>query len=232
MLIRFSLCFTILFTLIIPSANATTKLQNETDKISYSIGVNVGKNIKQEKFEINSDLFLQGVKDGIDNKSILSEEEIETIITSFQKKEIEKYQKELEKQAEENLIKGKKFLKENQSKPGIKTLSSGLQYKILKKGKGKKPTLEDVITVNYIGTLIDGKEFDNSYNRKTPTSFKLKQVIKGWQEGLQLINVGGKIQLFLPPELAYGSNPAGPLIGPNSVLIFEVELVEIKNPLQ
>ena len=193
MLTRLSTYFAILFLFFTSSANAATVLKDDTDKLSYSIGVNVGKNVKQESIKINYDLFVQGVKDAIDNKSILSDAEIENVIMDFQKKEIAKQRKALEKKGEINLVEGKKFLKDNQGQPGVKTLSSGLQYKILREGKGNNPTLEDMVTVNYIGTLIDGTEFDNSYNRKKPTTFKLKDVIKGWQEGLQLINKGGKI---------------------------------------
>lgn len=232
MLFRLFIKSTFIFLLAIPFAHAETTLATDTDKISYSIGVNVGKNIKQEQFEINYDLFVQGIKDGISNESILSDTEIEKIITNFQKAAIEKHHEELEKLAKSNLEESKKFLDENKNKTGVKTLPSGLQYQILHTGKGIKPKTEDIVTVNYIGTLINGSEFDNSYHRKTPTTFKLKDVIRGWQEGLQLVNAGSRIKLFIPPDLAYGDKAASPLIGPNSLLIFDIELLKIEPPLR
>ncbi len=213
------------------SNDASSILKNDIDKVSYSIGVNVGKNISRESFEIDSNLFLLGVKDGLLDQSILTDNEIDKIIMDFQQREIAKHEAKYEKLAENNLVAGRQFLKENQSKKDVKTTPSGLQYIITKSGEGLNPTLEDIVTVNYVGTLIDGTEFDNSHKRKKPTSFKLKNVIKGWQEGIQLINTGSKITLFIPSELAYGSTPPSPLIGPNSVLIFDVELLKIEKPM-
>jgi FKBP-type peptidyl-prolyl cis-trans isomerase FklB len=131
-------------------------------------------------------------------------------------------------QAAKNLVESRAFLAENGKKEGIKTLPSGLQYKVLTEGSGKSPKAEDNVTVNYKGTLINGTEFDSSYKRGQPATFQVKGVIKGWIEALQLMKEGSKWQLFIPPELGYGERGAGPLIPPNSALIFEVELIAIK----
>jgi len=172
-------------------------------------------------------MFYQGLKDGIKGKSALSEADIQTVMTKFQEGQISKIKKQRQDLAVANMLASKKFFSTNKNQPGIKSLPSGLQYKVIAKGKGKNPTLDDIVTVHYKGTLLNGTEFDSSYKRKGPSSFPLKNVIKGWQEGIQLMKAGSKIKLFIPPELAYGEQGAGKFIGPNSALIFDVELLKI-----
>ena len=158
----------------------------------------------------------------------MSQEDIRAAITGLQQRLQAAREKEMKEMAAKNLDEGKKFLVENQKKGGIKTLPSGLQYKVLTEGSGKMPKAEDTVTVNYKGTLIDGTEFDSSYKRGQPATFQVKGVIKGWTEALQLMKQGAKWQLFIPPELAYGERGAGRDIGPNATLIFEVELISVK----
>jgi FKBP-type peptidyl-prolyl cis-trans isomerase FklB len=158
----------------------------------------------------------------------MSQEEIRATLTSLQQRLVAARQKELKEKAAKNTEEGKKFLAENQKKAGVKTLPSGLQYKVLTEGAGKTPKAEDTVTVNYKGTLIDGTEFDSSYKRGQPATFQVKGVIKGWTEALQLMKEGSKWHLFIPPELAYGERGAGRDIGPNATLIFEVELLTVK----
>jgi FKBP-type peptidyl-prolyl cis-trans isomerase FklB len=158
----------------------------------------------------------------------MTAEEIRATITSLQQRLMASQQKVLKEQAAKNLSVSKAFLAENGKKEGIKTLPSGLEYKVLTEGSGKMPKAEDTVTVHYKGTLIDGTEFDSSYKRGQPATFKVKGVIKGWTEALQLMKEGSKWQLFIPPELGYGERAAGPQIPPNSALIFEVELISVK----
>jgi FKBP-type peptidyl-prolyl cis-trans isomerase FklB len=199
-------------------------LKDLKDKVSYSIGLNIGFNFKKQNIELNPDALIAGVKDALAGKPKLDENQVRETMTTFTKEVTEK-----QKQAgEKNKGDADKFLADNKSKPGVKTTASGLQYKVLKEGSGPQPAASDTVTVNYRGTLIDGTEFDSSYKRGEPATFPLQGVIKGWTEALQLMKKGAKYQLFLPPTLAYGDRGAPPDIGPNSALIFEVELVDIK----
>jgi len=160
----------------------------------------------------------------------LNDEERTEAKTSFQAELRESLIKKQTEIAEKNLAAGKAFLAENAKKPGVITTESGLQYKILTSGDGKQPTADDIVTTHYRGTLIDGREFDSSYKRNTPASFPVKGVIKGWTEALQLMHVGDKWQLFVPSDLAYGESQRSELIEPNSTLIFEIELLDVKEP--
>jgi FKBP-type peptidyl-prolyl cis-trans isomerase FklB len=213
-------------------------LKTEDDKISYSIGFSLGSNLKKEEFDMNLDVFQRGIRDAIvGGEQILNEEEIKETMMGFHQKmkakeesENLKKMEERKKQGAANMEKGKKFLEENKTKEGIVALESGLQYKILEKGTGASPKATDVVKCHYKGTTIEGKEFDSSYKRGQPATFPLNRVIKGWTEGLQLMKEGGKWQFFIPSELAYGERGAGQDIGPNEVLIFEVELLEIQKP--
>ncbi|HKI12562.1 MAG TPA: FKBP-type peptidyl-prolyl cis-trans isomerase [Candidatus Acidoferrum sp.] len=221
---------------------APLTLTTPKDKASYAIGMNVGKSVGKDLLDhfvdIDQAILLRGVKDGLaGEKSLLTDEETKAVLTEVQKEsrqkqeEIRKQQEEIAKaQGEVNKKQGAAFLAENKTKEGVVTLPSGLQYKILQPGTGPKPTTTDTVVCNYRGTLIGGKEFDSSYKRGQPATFPLGQVIKGWTEALQLMPVGSKWQLFLPPELAYGERSAGPDITPYSTLVFEVELVSIKPP--
>ncbi len=220
-------------------AGEKTELKTQKDKVSYAVGYNQGENLKQfqKQYEIELDLatVAKGFSDSIANsKSLLTDEQIKEFVTTFQtevrKKQqemIAKQQAQLKELGEKNRKAGEAFLAENKKKEGVKTLPSGLQYKIITPGKGKSPKETDTVTVNYRGTLIDGTEFDSSYKRGEPATFPVNGVIKGWTEALQLMKEGSKWQLFIPSNLAYGERSAGPLIGPNSTLIFEVELLKV-----
>jgi FKBP-type peptidyl-prolyl cis-trans isomerase FklB len=211
-------------------AQQTQTLKTEKDKESYVIGLNLGADMKRRAVEnLNFDLLAQGIRDAYSGgNKLLSEEESKQIWAAFQKNLVEKQKVNKMKMAEENKKKGDAFLAQNKTKEGIVTLPSGLQYKVLKAGKGPKPKLEDSVTTHYRGTLLDGTEFDSSYKRNEPVSFKLSAVIRGWTEALQLMETGSKWQLFIPSDLAYGPEGAGGLIGPNETLIFEVELISIQ----
>lgn len=208
-----------------PGENKPPQLKDLKDKVSYSIGLDLGFNFKKQNLELNPDALLAGVKDALSGKQpLLNENEVKETMTALTK-EIEDKQKAL---AVQNVKDGEKFLAENKKKEGVKTTASGLQYKVIKEGTGPKPKLTDAVVANYRGTLINGTEFDSSYKRGQPATFPLTGVIKGWTEALQLMKVGSKYQLFIPPNLAYGDRGMGPGLGPNSTLIFEVELVGIQ----
>ena len=201
-----------------------TPLKDQKDKSSYAIGLNIGMNFNKQKIAINPDVFVAGVKDGLAGKPQMTEAEVRETMTNLEK-DMESKQKEA---SQKNASNGKKFLAENKKKEGVKTTASGLQYKVIKEGTGPQPKGTDTVTVNYRGTLIDGTEFDSSYKRGQPATFPLNAVIKGWTEGLQLMKVGSKYQIFIPASLGYGERGAGADIGPNSTLIFEVELMDTK----
>lgn len=215
----FNICF----------ASEKTELKEQKDKESYSLGYQFGQNLKAQGVEINLDVYASGIRDALGGKdSAMSQEEIRATISELQKRIMTAMQKELKEKAEKNLSESKAFLEKNMKKEGVKTLPSGLQYKVMIDGTGKTPKTTDTVTVQYRGTLIDGSEFDSSYKRGQPTTLQVKGVIPGWTEALQLMKEGSKWQLFIPPELAYGDRAAGPQIPPNSTLIFEVELLAIK----
>ncbi|OHE54750.1 MAG: peptidylprolyl isomerase [Thermodesulfovibrio sp. RBG_19FT_COMBO_42_12] len=204
-------------------------LKDQKDKVSYSIGMDIGNNLKKQSIDIDPDILAQGIKDTFSGgRTLLTEQEFRDTLTAFQ---IELRAKQIERTkelAEKNKTEGESFLAENKKKEGVITLPSGLQYKIVKEGTGETPKLEDTVTVNYRGTLIDGTEFDSSYRRGQPATFSVKGVIAGWTEALQLMKVGSKWQLFVPSNLAYGERGAGRDIEPNATLIFDIELLSIK----
>src|SRR5437867_6311930 len=202
------------------------QLKDQKDKVSYSIGLNIGFNLNRQNVQINPDLVAAGIKDAIAGKPQLTTDQIKEIMATFEK-DMEQKQKAA---GEKNASEGAKFLDENKKKDGVKTTASGLQYKVIKDGAGAQPKATDTVTVNYRGTLINGTEFDSSYKRGQPATFPLNGVIKGWTEGVQLMKVGSKYQLFIPPQLAYGDRAVGPDITSNSTLIFEVELLGVKPP--
>ena len=211
------------------NAGGDTMLKNEKDKVSYSIGLNIGGNFKSQSVDINTDVLLKGIKDALSgSKPLMTEKEIQETMTVFQKEITAKQAERTKSLAETNKKEGEAFLAANKGKDGVKTTSSGLQYKIIKDGNGQTPKATDTVTVNYSGTLIDGTEFDSSYKRGEPASFPLNGVIPGWTEALQMMKVGSKWQLFLPPAIAYGERGQGRVIGPNAALIFEVELLSVK----
>ncbi len=212
-------------------ANKATQLKDKKDKISYSIGVDVGKSIMKQKIELNPEPFLAGFKDGqADKPTLMTEDEIRQTLMALQTEMLEKQKTEMKEQASKNLSAGQKFLDDNKKKKDVVTLPSGLQYRIIKEGKGDSPKATDVVTTHYRGKLIDGTEFDNSYNRGEPVKFAVNGVIPGWTEALQLMKPGAKWELFIPSKLAYGENGVGQIIGPNSTLVFEVELLTVEKP--
>jgi len=215
------------------SAEENLMLKNQKDKVSYIIGMEIGKNFKKQSIDIDPDILTKGIKDAISGgKPLLTEQEIQENMVTFQKEMMAKQEELAKKLGENNKKEGEVFLAENKKKDGVKTLPSGLQYKVVKAGTGKKPKLTDTVTTQYRGTLIDGTEFDSSYRRGQPVSFQVTGVIPGWTEALQLMEEGAKWQLFIPPNLAYGERGAGRDIGPNATLIFEIELVSIQEKKQ
>ena len=203
-------------------------LKGKKEKESYTLGYQFGQGIKHEGFDINLEIYTAGIRDALSgSKSQLSLEEMRQIITELQKRIMAAREKELKEMSEKNLAAGKAFLDENKKKDGIKTLPNGLQYKVLAEGSGKTPQATDSVTVNYRGTFINGTEFDSSYKREKPATFQVNQVIPGWTEALKLMKEGSKWQIFIPPELGYGERGTGN-IPPNSILIFEVELISLK----
>ena len=209
-------------------AGDKTALKNEKDKASYSIGTQIGNNFKNQSMDVDVDLLAKGIKDALSGgKLLMTEKEIRETITALQKDMMAKQAERMKVAAEKNRKEGETFLADNKKKEGVKTTPSGLQYKVVKDGNGPTPRMADTITVNYRGTLINGTEFDSSYKREEPATFPVNSVIPGWTEEQKLMKVGSKWQLFVPANLAYGEQGAGPQIGPNSTLIFEVELTAI-----
>jgi FKBP-type peptidyl-prolyl cis-trans isomerase len=213
----------------VPAAPPSPALKDQNDRISYSIGVQIGSSIRpqieQQQLKINPDVLVAGLKDALaGGKTLLSEQEVRDTLLALQKDAMGK-QAEL---AEKNKKEGDAFLAANKTKPGVKTLPSGLQYQILKEGKGPKPQATDTVKANYKGTLLNGTEFDSSEKHGGPATFDLGGVIPGWTEALQLMPVGSKWRLFIPSALAYREQGAGGVIGPNSTLIFEVELLGVE----
>ena len=199
-------------------------LKTAKDKVSYSIGMNIGKSIKRDNVDVDPDLLLRGIKDVLSGGTLLmTDQEAQSTLSTLQSDLRKKQDQEMQQVAETNKKEGDAFLAANKTKDGVVALPSGLQYKILQEGTGPKPTAADTVSVNYRGTLVDGTEFDSSYKSGRPASFPVGGIIKGWSEALLLMPVGSKWQLFIPPDLAYGSRQAGPTIGPNSTLVFEVE---------
>ncbi len=202
----------------------STPFKDSKDKVSYSIGLNIGLNLKKQNVSINPDTFVLGLKDALAGKPQMTDEQVKETMTAFEKEMIDKQKAAGVK----NGADGEKFLAENKKKEGVKATASGLQYKVVKEGTGAQPKETDTVIAHYRGTLIDGTEFDSSYKRGQPATFPVSGVIKGWTEALQMMKVGSKYQLFIPASLAYGERAVGPDIGPNSTLIFEVELLDVK----
>jgi len=210
------------------NAEEKKALQTPKEKLSYSIGADIGSKMKSQ-LDIDPDSLAQGIKDAFSgNKMLLTEQEINETLSALQKEMMEKKAVLARQAGEKNKNKGDAFLAENKKKEGVKTLQSGLQYKVITEGNGKTPKAEDTVVTNYRGTLIDGTEFDSSYKRGQPATFQVKGVIAGWTEALQLMKEGSKWQLFVPSNLAYGERGAGSAIGPNATLIFEVELISVQ----
>lgn len=223
--------------ILLPFLSLATDQEKDTDlelksfsqKLSYMLGQQIGNNIKESPTEIDLDIFVRGIKDSLKgNKSLLSQKQADEVRKEFSRQIQESRNRKTAALSEKNLKDGEAFLADNKKKEGIVTTESGLQYKVLKKGDGPKPLPSDKVKVHYRGTLLDGTEFDSSYKRGQPASFQVSGVIRGWTEALQLMNVGSKYQLYIPSNLAYGPRGAGQRIGPNSTLIFDVELLSIE----
>jgi FKBP-type peptidyl-prolyl cis-trans isomerase FklB len=210
-------------------AAEASDLEDETQKLSYSIGYQVGGDFKRQGLEIDPDLVVRGVLDAHSgSEPLMTAEEMRQTLTELRQRAVAAAKQQREEQAAKNLAAGEAFLAENAGKEGVKTLPSGLQYQVLSEGEGDPPGATDTVTVHYRGTLIDGSEFDSSYGRGEPATFPLDRVIPGWTEGLQLMRPGAKYRLFVPAELGYGERGSGRNIGPNSTLIFEVELLSVQ----
>jgi FKBP-type peptidyl-prolyl cis-trans isomerase FklB len=211
-----------------PAASATS-LNSDMDKLSYSIGADLGKNFKKQGIDINPTAMAKGLQDGIaGGQLLLTEQQMKDVLNKFQKELMAKRNAEFTKKAEENKSKGEAFLNMNKAKEGVVTLPSGLQYKILEKGNGTKPSKEDTVTVEYTGKLIDGQVFDSTEKVGKPATFKVSQVIPGWTEALQLMPTGSTWEVYVPADLAYGPRSVGGPIGPNETLIFKIHLISVK----
>jgi FKBP-type peptidyl-prolyl cis-trans isomerase FklB len=211
------------------SSQALT-LKTQKEKLSYAIGMNIGESMKKDSLDVDPAIIARALKDALTgSKLAMTDEEAKTVMTAFRNEMMQKQQAKAQQAGDANKLAGEKFLAANKTKEGVVALPDGLQYKIIKQGTGPKPTASDTVVTNYRGTLIDGTEFDSSYKTGQPVTFGVGQVIKGWTEALQLMPVGSKWQLFIPSNLAYGERSPGGEIGPNSTLIFEIELVSIQD---
>jgi FKBP-type peptidyl-prolyl cis-trans isomerase FklB len=215
---------------------AGTTLNNDKDKVSYSLGVDIGRTLQRLQLDLNQDALSKGMTDVLGNKPMsMTDQELQQTLQAFQQKMMQKQQEAMSKKqdemkavAEKNKADGKKFLDDNAKKADVKTTPSGLQYKVIKEGKGDKPKDSDIVETNYRGTTIDGKEFDSSAKHGSSFSFPVNGVIKGWSEALKMMPVGSKWELYVPSDLAYGDEGYGEDIAPGSTLVFEVELLGIK----
>ena len=208
---------------------APLTLKTQKDKLSYAIGMNIGQSMKKDSLDIEPAIVERGLKDAISGaKPLMTDEEAKAVMTEIRAEMMKKKETEAQQAGQTNKAAGQQFLAANKAKPGVVTLPSGLQYKILKEGTGPKPTATDTVVCNYRGTLINGTEFDSSYKGGQPATFPVNGVIKGWTEVLQLMPVGSKWQVFVPSDLAYGERSPAPEIGPNSTLIFEIDLLSIQ----
>jgi len=217
-LLLFSVCY----------AGGKPELKDETDRVNYSLGYQIGGDFKRQGVEMRPELIVKGIEDALSGaEPLMTQQEMNRTLVELKKRITAAQREELQKAAENNLAEGKIFLASNAKKEGVKVLPSGLQYKVLNEGSGSTPKATDTVTVNYRGTLIDGTEFDSSYSRGKSATFRADRVIAGWKEALQLMKEGAKWQLFIPPDLGYGERSMS-RIPPNSTLIFEVELISIQ----
>ncbi|MGA9565646.1 MAG: FKBP-type peptidyl-prolyl cis-trans isomerase [Candidatus Korobacteraceae bacterium] len=209
---------------------APPTLTTQKDKVSYAIGMNIGESMKKDSLDINADILARGMKDAMSGgKLLLTDEQVKQVMTELRTEVTQRKEAEAKKISDTNKQEGQQFLATNKSKPGVVALPSGLQYKIVKEGTGPKPAATDTVVCNYRGTLINGTEFDSSYKGGQPATFPVDKVIKGWTEALQLMPVGSKWEVYVPSDMAYGERSPGPEIGPNSTLIFEIDLLSIQD---
>ena len=206
-------------------------LPTQKDKLSYAIGMNIGKGLHKDQIDVDPSMMMRGLKDAMaGGTTLMTDEQAQGVITELRTQMMAKMAAEHQKEAEANKKEGDAFLAANKTKPGVVVLPSGLQYKIVKVGTGPKPAATDQVKCNYKGTLTNGNEFDSSEKHGGPATFPVNGVIKGWTEALQLMPVGSKWELYVPADLAYGERGAGEVIPPNSTLIFDVELLSIEKP--
>lgn len=204
-------------------------LDNDKDKLSYSIGADLGKNFKNQGIDVNPQMLAKGMQDAIGGAQlVLTEQQMKDVLNKFQKDLMTKRTAEFNKKSDENKTKGEAFLNENKSKPGVVVLPSGLQYKIIETGNGAKAGKTDTVTVEYTGHLINGTVFDSTEKSGKPASFQVSQVIPGWTEALQLMPAGSTWEIYVPSALAYGSRSVGGPIGPNETLVFKIHLISVK----
>lgn len=215
-----------------PAQGAPGKPESVEDRASYAIGLNIGRNMKAQEVPVNVELLVKGLRDALAGTNpALTDEEMQAAVTSLQQSVMAKQQEKMKVEGDKNQKAADEFLAKNKAKEGVKTTASGLQYEVLKEGTGATPKPTDKVTVHYTGTLLDGTKFDSSVDRGEPVTFGVNQVIAGWTEALQLMKVGGKYKLYVPPALGYGPQGAGNgEIGPNSLLIFDVELIGVGDP--
>ncbi|MFA6301575.1 MAG: FKBP-type peptidyl-prolyl cis-trans isomerase [Legionella sp.] len=211
------------------AADTTTSLATDKDKLSYSIGADLGKNFKKQDIDVNPEALAKGMQDGMNGgQLILTEEQMKDVLNKFQKDLMAKRSAEFNKKSDDNKAKGEKFLVDNKGKQGVVALPSGLQYKIIEAGTGAKPSKSDTVTVEYTGHLIDGTVFDSTDKNGKPATFQVSQVIPGWTEALQLMPAGSTWEVYVPANLAYGPRSVGGPIGPNETLIFKIHLISVK----
>ena len=214
-----------------PSGQQAGKPEALQDRASYVIGYNLGRTLKQNDVQASSDLIVRGLHDGLAGQNgMFTDAEMQATMQEFQKQMMAQQETKQKALGEKNKTEGEAFLAKNKARAGVKTTASGLQYEVLREGTGPMPKPTDTVSVNYLGTLMDGTKFDSSYDRKEPATFVLNQVIPGWTEGVQLMKVGSKYKFYIPSALGYGDKGAGNVIGPNAPLVFEVELLSIGQP--
>ncbi len=227
------IAFAVIFSSVSAYSQKPVQLKTHQDSIAYSLGLNLGQyvhnNILKDSLELNKDILFEGVRSGLYKQNqLLTDQEMQSTIQNFQQEQMQIQQMKAKESADRNKATGQIFLEKNKKEAGVKVTPSGLQYKVIKEGKGKKPTTENIVKVHYTGKLIDGKVFDSSVERGEPIEFPVTGVIKGWTEGLQLMSEGSKFMFYIPADLGYGDRGAPPAIEPGATLIFEVELLEVK----
>lgn len=229
--INFSVIALIIVILLTGQVQAEEKaIPNEKkEKIGYSIGVDLGKKLNDLSIEVDADMVARGLRDAYTGKTQLSDEVMSAVLADLNKEVQNRRNEKMKTLGEKNKVEGAAFLKENAKKNGVVTLPSGLQYKVMKEGTGKTPDINDTVIVHYKGALLDGTEFDNSRNRNQPAEFVLgKNVLPGWNEALQKMKAGSRWLVIIPPNLAYGDKGPGGIVGPNAVLMFDIELLAVK----
>jgi len=220
----------IIAALLMPMGLWAANLATPDQQMAYALGASLGQSLQKNQVQIDLPSFMQGFQDAYAGKPLqLSKADMQKLMTQFQQQQIQKTQQKVQAMSSENLTKSEAFLAENKKQPGVVTLPSGLQYKVIEAGNGAQATPTSTVTVDYEGKLMDGKVFDSSYSRGKPITFALNQVIKGWQEGVALMKEGETVMLYIPPQLGYGAQGVPGVIPPNSALVFKVHLIAVKN---